>query len=95
MESEREAIAQQTAEQLCQTVNTYLQSHPAQKKRTLMVRLDEAPVKRIRGQFRYHVLMKLFDHPDSAPLLALLAELSSASNENCRIYCEINPVTMM
>ena len=60
-----------------------------------MTRLDEAPVKRIRGQFRYHVLIKAFDHPDTAPLLALLSELSAASTDQCRIYCEINPVTMM
>ena len=54
VESERELDAKNMAEQLYNTVTTYLLSHPAQKKRTLMVRLDEAPVKRIRGQFRYH-----------------------------------------
>lgn len=94
-ESENEADAKLTAEQLYNTVQTYLLSHPAQKKRTLMARLDEAPVKRIRGQFRYHVLLKVFDHPDAAPLLALLSELSAASSDVCRIYCEINPATMM
>ena len=83
------------AEQLYNTVQTYLLSHPAQKKRTLLVRADEAPVKRIRGQFRYHVLLKLFDHPDTAPLVALLSELSAVSSESCRVYCEINPATMM
>lgn len=95
VESEREPDAKNMAEQLYNTVTTYLLSHPAQKKRTLMVRLDEAPVKRIRGQFRYHVLFKVFDHPDIAPLLALLSELSAVGGENCRIYCEINPATMM
>ena len=95
VESPREADAKAMAEQLYNTVQTYLLSHPAQKKRTLMVRADEAPVKRIRGQFRYHVLLKLFDHPDAAPLLALLSELSSVSNEACRVYCEVNPATMM
>ena len=95
VESEREADAKAMAEQLYNTVQTYLLSHPPQKKRTLMVRADEAPVKRIRGQFRYHVLLKIFDHPDAAPLLALLSELTSLTNENLRIYCEINPATMM
>ncbi len=95
VESEREAEAKQMAERLYDTVQTYLLCHPQQKRRTLMARVDEAPVKRIRGQFRYHVLLKLFDHADSAPLLALLAELSSVSNETCRVYCEVNPATMM
>lgn len=95
VESEREADAKAMAERLYDTVQTYLLSHLQQKRRTLMVRVDEAPVKRIRGQFRYHVLMKLFDHPDAAPVLHLLSELSTVDGENCRIYCEVNPATMM
>ncbi len=95
VESEHEETARQMAEQLYNTVTTYLLSHPAQKRRTLMVRVDEAPVKRIRGQFRYHVLMKLFDHPDAAPLLALLSELSAVGGEGCHVYCEVNPATLM
>ena len=95
IESPREMDAQATCEQLYNTLTTYLLSHPKQKKRTLILRSDAAPVKRIRGQFRYHVLLKVFDHPDSAPLLALMSELSAVSNESCRIYCEVNPATMM
>jgi len=95
VESPREMDAQMTCEQLYNTLQTYLLSHPQQKKRTLMIRSDAAPVKRIRGQFRYHVLLKVFDHPDVAPLLALMSELCAVSNESCRIYCEINPATMM
>lgn len=95
VESAQEHAAKLAAEQLYNTVQTYLLSHPAQKKRTLMVRVDEAPVKRLRGQFRYQVLLKLFEHPDAAPLLALLSELGSASVDACQVYCEINPATMM
>ena len=94
-ESRREADAKETADRLYETVQAFLAAHPAQKRRTLMVRVDEAPVKRIRGQFRYHVLLKLFDHPDAAPVLRLLSELSGVSDERCRVYCEINPATMM
>lgn len=95
VESPDENAARQSAERLYDVVRTYLLSHPAQKKRTLMLRADEAPVKRIRGQFRYHVLMKLFDHPDASPLLALLAELAGVQDGACTIYCEVNPATMM
>ena len=95
IESPREMDAHMTCEQLYNTLQTYLLSHPKQKKRTLILRSDAAPVKRIRGQFRYHVLLKVFDHPDIAPLLALMSELSAVSNESCRIYCEVNPATMM
>ena len=95
VESATEDAARQMAERLYDTVKTYLLSHPRQNKRALMLRVDEAPVKRIRGQYRYHVLMKLFDHPDAAPLMALLSELGAASDETARVYCEINPATMM
>ena len=95
VESPREMDAKATAEQLYNTVQTYLLSHPAQKKRTLMFRVDEAPVKRIRGQYRYQVLLKLFEHPDTAPLLALLSELGAVGSDACQIYCEVNPATMM
>ncbi len=95
VESQNELEAQQMNERLYDTVQTYLMSHPLQKKRTLMARADAAPVKRIRGQYRYHVLFKLFDHPDASPLLSLMSELTSLSDERCRIYCEVNPATMM
>ncbi len=95
VESEKERDAQQMCQRLYDTVESYLASHPQQKKRTLLVRQDQAPVKRIRGQFRYHVLFKLFDHPDAAPLLSLMSELTALSDESCRIYCEVNPATMM
>ncbi len=95
VESPSEAGAQAMAERLYDTVQTYLLSHPPQKRRTLMVRLDAAPVKRIRGQFRYQVLLKVFQHPDAEPLLALLSELGSVSDGATRVYCEVNPVTLM
>lgn len=94
-ESGTEETAKVTADKLLETLQSYLQTHPQQKKRVIMLRADEAPVKKIRGMFRYHVLLKLFDHPDTAPITALMAELSSTSDENCHIYCEINPATMM
>ena len=77
VESPDEAEAKDTSERLYDTLQTYLLSHPVQKKKTLMIRADEAPVKRIRGQYRYHVLLKLFDQPETAPLLRLMSELTA------------------
>ncbi|MEG0049876.1 MAG: primosomal protein N' [Clostridia bacterium] len=94
-ESESEAEAKEMAERLYEVLQTYLLSHPPQKRRVLMLRVDEAPVKRIRGMFRYHVLLKLFDHADSSPVLALMAELTELASERCKVYCEVNPATMM
>ena len=95
VESPDEAEARDTSERLYDTLQTYLLSHPVQKKKTLMIRADEAPVKRIRGQYRYHVLLKLFDQPETAPLLRLMSELTATGTERCHIYVEVNPATMM
>ena len=95
VESPDEAEAKDTSERLYDTLQTYLLSHPVQKKKTLMIRADEAPVKRIRGQYRYHVLLKLFDQPETAPLLRLMSELTATGTERCHIYVEVNPATMM
>ena len=85
----------QKNEALFQSVQEYLDTHPVQKKRMLMVRADEAPIKMIRGKYRYHVLMKMFDHPDAEPLLQKLTELATESDDQCQIYYELNPTTLL
>ena len=95
VESEDENTAKLTATRLNDALHAFLKDNPAQKRRVLMARADEAPVKRIRGQYRYHVLLKLFDHPDAKPVLNLMQDMSASGAEGCKIYCEINPATMM
>lgn len=95
VECPREEEAQEMAQRLYEAVQGYLLSHPVQKKRVLMCRMDEAPVKKIRGQFRYHVLLKLFEHPDAKPVLEMLAQLAAVDGESCRVYLEVNPATLM
>jgi len=95
VESEEEKAAKEMADRLYEAMRGYLLSQPDQNERVLMLRVDEAPVKRIRGLFRYHVLLKLFDQPSAQPVLRFLAELSLAGNERCHVYDEINPTSMM
>ena len=95
VESERDDAAQAMNNRLMDTVEAYLQAHPVQKKRVLLLRADEAPVKRIRGKFRYHVLMKVFEHPDAQPVLQLLSDLAAITEPDCQIYAEFNPATLI
>jgi len=95
VESPEESAAKDMADRLYETLQTYMLTHPEQKKRALMLRVDEAPVKRIRGQYRYHVLLKLFEHADAQPVIRLLAELGAVGDEQCRVYPEVNPTSMM
>lgn len=95
VESEQAEAARLMNDRLYDTVDAFLQAHPAQKRRVLMLRADEAPVKRIRGKFRYHVLLKVFEHADAEPVLRLLSELTSVSDPLCQIYAEFNPATLI
>ncbi len=80
---------------LFEKANVFVEAHPAQKKRVLSIRADEAPVKMIRGRYRYHVLLKLFDHEDVKPVLDMLSDLALDSDERCQVYYELNPSTLM
>ncbi|MCE5342714.1 MAG: primosomal protein N' [Eubacteriales bacterium] len=95
VESELHDAAEETNRRLYEMVNAYLASHPAQKRRVLMVRADEAPVVKIRGRYRYHVLLKVFEHPDAQPVLTLLGELSAGDYPLCQVYAEFDPATLI
>ncbi|MGN1019113.1 MAG: primosomal protein N' [Aristaeellaceae bacterium] len=95
VESEREQTAQETAERLYRACLTCLEGHPLWRKRTLLMRLDQPPVKLLRGKSRWHVLMKLLDHPDTEGLLGALTELARQEAPGAEVYFEVNPTTMM
>ncbi|MGN0747039.1 MAG: primosomal protein N' [Aristaeellaceae bacterium] len=95
VEAEQEKAAQETAERLHRACVGLLETHPMWKKRTLLLRLDQPPVKMLRGKSRWHVLMKLLDHPDTEGLLGALTELSRQEVPGAEVYFEVNPTTMM
>ena len=95
VEAEKEQIAKETAERLYQACMRLMEEHPLWKKRTLLLRLDQPPVKMLRGKCRWHVLMKLLDHPDTEPLVGALTELARQESPGADVYFEYNPTTMM
>ena len=95
VEAEADKTAHDTAERLYQACVRLMEDHPLWKKRTLLMRLDQPPVKMLRGKCRWHVLMKLLDHPDTEPLVGALTELARQEEPGCDTYFEYNPTTMM
>lgn len=96
VESERAPEAKAVCQRLHEKCQEYFQKHPVQQKRVLMVRMDEAPVKLIRGKNRYHVLMKLFEHPESRPIAGFLSDLAQEeTTTGCQVYFEWNPASMI
>ncbi len=96
VESAQGTTAQKSCQKLYDACQNYVKEHPQLQKRVLMMRMDVAPVKMIRGKIRYHVLLKLFEHPDTIPLAAFLSDLSQAeSSPGCQVYFEWNPASLM
>jgi len=95
VEGEAEKRVQEAVQQLYEACQAYLDKNPAQRRRVLLIRPDAAPVKMIRGKSRYHVLMKLFEHPDAQPLMAFASQLAQQGLEGCQVYWEVNPSSLM
>ncbi len=94
-ESESCDAAEAMNNRLYDAVDAFLKANPAQRRRVLMLRADPAPVTKIRGKYRYHVLLKVFEHPDAQPVLQMLTELAAVNDEQCQIYAEFNPATLI
>lgn len=83
--------AEKISQSLFDSCQEYLNVRPEQKKRVLVLRLDDAPVKLLRGKTRRQVLIKCFDNPHVQPFLDWLKELEKPIG----VYLEINPQSMM
>lgn len=95
VESASEEKALQRATALYQTCQQMLAEHPLWKKHVLMLRLDAAPVKLLRGKSRYQVLLKLFVKAETDGFLAAVSDLSRMPFEGADTYLEVNPANMM
>ena len=95
VESASEAAARERAAALYAQCQRLLEEHPPWRKRVLMMLLNQPSVTLLRGKSRWHILMKLLDHPDTEPLVAALTELARQASTGTETYFEYNPTTMM
>ena len=89
-EARQEEQSRVVSRQLQQRIAQKLMKQPLLKRRVLFVREDAAPIKRIMGQYRSQVLLKLLEHRDSEELFAFLNELVQEPWP-CKVSLEINP----
>ena len=89
-EARQEEQSRAVSRQLQQRIAQKLLKQPLLKRRVLFVREDVAPIKRIMGQYRSQVLLKLLEHRDSEELFAFLNELVQEPWP-CKVSLEINP----
>ena len=95
VESDSPLAAQQHARALHERCQALLAAHPAWKKRTLMMRLDQPSVAMLRGKTRWHVMFKLLVHPETEAFAAALSELAREAAPRVETWFEYNPTTMM
>lgn len=95
VESVSPAVAQKHAEALHMRVEAMLDSQPIWRRRTLTLRVEQAPVGTLRGKARWHVMMKLLVHRETEPLVAALTALAQEPVEQASVYFEYNPTTMI
>ncbi|MDD2648134.1 MAG: primosomal protein N' [Eubacteriales bacterium] len=94
LESPSETACSHKMEEMLKLTEDYLELHPEQRRRVLILRGEAAPVKMIRGKFRYHILLKLLVHKSSQPVIDFLQNCAAESGETT-IYCEVDPATLM
>ncbi len=95
VESTSELNARKAAEALHARCAMLLDSHPAWKKRVLMMLLDQPGVKVLRGKSRWHVMFKLLVNPATEDFVAALTDMAREPHEGAEVYFEYNPTTMM
>lgn len=95
VESASAQAAQEHAKNLFERCQKALETHPAWKKRTLLMRFDQPPVTVLRGKSRWQVLFKLLVHPDTEPLTAFLTGLAREEAPGAETIFEYNPTNMM
>ncbi len=86
-------VARAAADKLKDTVQAYLQDTPRIARRLLYIRSGEAPLAKLRGKYRAHVLMKLLVHPDTDVLLEYLQRLTQTPL-GVKLVLEINPASL-
>ena len=91
---EPEAAARRGAE-LEERCRALLEEHPAWRRRTLHMHLDQPSVKVLRGKTRWHVLFKLLVHPDTEAFAEALSALARETCPGVEVWFEYNPTTMI
>lgn len=95
VEAATDESAALVANDVYQETLSALDEHPEWKKRTLQMTLDRPGVRSLRGKQRWHVLLKLLQHPDTEKFCGFLGNLAREKDQEVSVIFEYNPVTMM
>lgn len=96
IEGTEERQVQEKTVDLFHQIDEYIKQTSGLKQRVMMLRHDTAPIKMLRGKYRYHVLLKTIDHPAVEKLYGYLSDLAQNEGEkNLQVFFELNPSSMV
>jgi len=94
VESADEEAARHALQGLQSQMDAFFHRHPELRGQVLMEDAAQAPVKLMRGKFRYQLFYKLAGKP-AERTLQKLDELARIDWPRAQVYAEVNPVSMM
>lgn len=95
IESHDEKLARKQAKTVYNKCIELINAEASYQKRVIFIRVDDAPVKFIRGKTRCHVLMKLFDRRETKVLIEKLTDIANEPVVGCDMVFEMNPASMI
>ena len=96
IEGREEDAVMRAAEGYRAETEAFLAAHPEIARLVFFLRADAAPIERIQGKHRAHMIVKMVDSEKCAPLIFFMTECirKQASAENVRAFLEINPPSL-
>jgi primosomal protein N' (replication factor Y) (superfamily II helicase) len=85
--------ARNTSLAVLEKIEMFLIRFPELKRRVLFLRQDDAPITRMMGLARTHVIAKILNHPDSEKILAGIQEIANEPWP-AKVMLEVNPASM-
>ena len=93
--SKNEQAAQCAAEKLEADLRAWLEKQPEMAKDVVKIHTRPAPMKKLRGEFRFQVFVKMFAKGASDEILQHMEEMAETPVPAVKIDLEVNPVNLM
>ncbi|MBQ8137229.1 MAG: primosomal protein N' [Clostridia bacterium] len=96
IEGREEDAVMKAAETFREKTEAFLTEHPEIARLVFFLRADAAPIERIQGRHRAHMIIKMVDSEKCAPLIHFMTECirKEAGGERVRAFLEINPPSL-
>ncbi|MDO4741110.1 MAG: primosomal protein N' [Eubacteriales bacterium] len=93
--SKDEGAAQKAAEQLEAELRAWLEKRPQAARDVIKIHTRPAPMKRLRGEFRFQVFVKMYAKGASDEILQQMEEMAQGACSAAKVDLEVNPVNLM